>query len=185
MCTDWVEIAEDDGDEVGIRFSVIFEYLFDHGFSLSVWIGRHSAVFLDANLLAVAVDASTAGKDDFIAFELVHHLEEVYCPCNVVIIVFEGLADGLPDCLEASEVNDGGGLELREYLVDLLYLLEVHIHILDVLLARDLLQSIEALELRVVQVVQDQHVVALLDQFYHRVRPNVPKAPGHQDFILR
>jgi hypothetical protein len=82
-------------------------------------------------------------------------------------------------------VNDGCGLVLSENLIYLFNLFEICIHVLYILLARDLLQSVQALELRVVQVVQYQHVVAFLDQLDHSVGADVAEAASHKDLILR
>jgi hypothetical protein len=60
---------------------------------------------------------------------------------------------------------DPGWFVLGNDLVDLLVVLEVSIYELDLLFSGDLLEPLKALHLRVVQIVQQQDVVALIYEF--------------------
>jgi hypothetical protein len=79
---------------------------------------------------------------------------------------------------------DPGWFVLSNDLVDLLVVLEVSIYELDLLFPGDLLQPLKALHLRVVQIVQQQDVVALIYEFDSSVRPDVPETTRHQDALL-
>ncbi len=93
MSTNWVKIAKDNRNEFRIRFGVVFQYLFNHCFGLSIRISRYSAVFLYTYLLSIAIYTGAARENNFVAFVLLHDFQQVDGPCKIIIIVFEGLVN--------------------------------------------------------------------------------------------
>ena len=73
VSTYWVEVPERNGEEIRIRFGIIPQDLFDHGFSLPVRVGGCALIFLYALLMSIAVHAGRAGKYNFVYFVLLHH----------------------------------------------------------------------------------------------------------------
>lgn len=80
MSSYWVEVPERNGEEIRIRFGVIPQDLFDHGFSLTVRVGGRALIFLDALLVSIAVHACRAGEYNFVDFVLLHHPQQVDGP---------------------------------------------------------------------------------------------------------
>ena len=68
--------------------------------------------------LRETVDGSGGGEDDVLAAVLLHDLEEDEGAGDVVVVILEGLGDGLAHSLEARKVDDAVDLVLGEDLLE-------------------------------------------------------------------
>ena len=152
---------------------------------LGVAIGRGGllvgCVLGDGQVLGVglSIDRAAAGEDDALDAIGWHELQEVDERDNIVAVVEQGQLDALAHSLGGGEVDDARDgrilLEhgLRGSLVAQIYLLEGRAH------TRDLLDAVEHLYLGVGKVVDDDHVVASLDQFHGGMATDEARSARH------
>lgn len=82
-------------------------------------------------------------------------------------------------------MNDSSGFVIFKYLIDLFNLFEICIDILYVLLACDIIKSVKAVKFQVVKIVENEHIITILNKFDRYEGINAAETSCHQDFILR
>mmetsp|Transcript_90675 Transcript_90675/g.270625 ORF Transcript_90675/g.270625 Transcript_90675/m.270625 type:complete len:267 (-) Transcript_90675:15-815(-) len=173
----WVEVPQDGHPHVLVCLCGVHHDLLDHVLGPAVGVRAPQRLLLVKGLLAGPVDGCRRGKHNGGALVLDHGVEDVEGPPYVVLVVPEGLGDGLPDGLEPSKVDDAVKLLRGKELVDGFCVAHVHPEQRHIL-AGDLFQSVHDLRAGIHQVVHDGHVEAVLNELDHRVRADVTCAAG-------
>ncbi len=108
MCTDGIEITQNDNIPFGICLLHIHQHLLQHGFGLTVRIGAMSfgALFRDGDNGRITIDRRTGREYDILATMAAHYVQENEGACHIVVIILQWLHTALAHSLQASEMND-------------------------------------------------------------------------------
>jgi len=110
---------------------------------------------------------------------LVHHSQQGDGSCHVVVVVVKRLCHGLSYGFVGSEMDDSYRFVFLEDFVYCLKALNINLLKGNIILFGDLLDSLEALDVGVVEVVYNHHFIALSDQLDHGVRSDVTYSSCH------
>mmetsp|Transcript_22026 Transcript_22026/g.68117 ORF Transcript_22026/g.68117 Transcript_22026/m.68117 type:complete len:242 (-) Transcript_22026:231-956(-) len=178
----WVEVAQQHDRPLLVGDGHVAHYLLDEVFGAAVRVGGlHLAVLCGRHGVRLAVHGGAAAKHYVLAAMAPERNHKVERAHHVVAVVPQRLGHRLPHRLEPREVDARVELALLAHRVRGGHVQQVHLVKGQVLrlVARQLLDALHRHLARVVQVVQDVHLAAALQQQQHRVRAYVPRAARH------
>ena len=165
--TDRVEVTKQDDIPLRICRMNIGQNLLLHplGPAIRISAGSLRAVLRDRNLRRIAVHRRRAGENDVLAAMRTHLVGQIQRRSDVRAVILNRLVHGLTDGLQTSEVNNRVDLVLIE---DTLHRCTIH-HIIRIelhLLPGDLLDPVDRLLIRVIQVIDDDHIIARVQKLH-------------------
>ena len=176
---DGVEVAEQDHGELGIGLREVAEDLFGHVLGPAVGIGAAAgdAVLGERHLVRAVVDRGGGGEHDLLGVELAERLGERDRGVQVVVVVFQRLRDGFADRLQPGEMDGAVDLVLGEDAFERGAVADIRL-IENDFLPGDLLDAVQGFRVGVVEVVDDDHVHALVEEFDAGVASDVSGSAG-------
>ena len=186
MGADGVEVAEQHNVPLGVGGVNVHKDLLNHPLGPAIGVGRGLlGVFLgDGRVIRIAVDGRGAREDDGLAAMVAHNVDEHQGVLDVVVVVLDGLAHRLADGLKAGEVDDAVDLMGIEDLVHGIAVEHVGLvegEVLGGLVAHDGLDTVDGDGAGVGEVVDDDDLVATLEQLNDGVRADKAGATGYED----
>lgn len=172
-----VEVAEEHHGELGIGLGGVFKDLLHHGLSPAVGIGAGAARHgLDVRIrVLLAVHGGRRREHDVMHPARLHAFQKGESGVDVVAVVLNWLADGFAHSLEAREVDDAVDAVLAEDLEQVF--LDAHVDFVGGnFLSRHFLYTSNSFRRAVAIVVRNDDIVPGIQQFYCRMRTDVPCA---------
>lgn len=123
-------------------------------------------IFIDWNILRVAIDGARGGEHHVFAPMLCHRFAKFNCSCNIVIVVTQRIFYRFVHILSSSEMNDSVKLILREYFVHLVKASQVSLDKRHVgsFVPCELCHAINGQLKRIVQIINNCNFVPMLEQ---------------------
>ena len=186
MGTDGIEVTEQHDVPLGVGGVDVHEDLLNHPLGPTIGVGRGllGVLFGDGRVVRIAVDGRGAREDDGLAAMVAHDVDEHQGVLDVVVVVLDGLAHRLADGLKAGEVDDAVDLMGVEDLVHGLAVEHVGLvegEVLGSLFAHDGLDAVDGDGAGVGEVIDDDDLVAALEQLNDGVRADKTGATGYED----
>ena len=185
---DGVEVAkQDSGDRCAALHVVLHDFLVD---LLCVAVGAFSLLdrgfFRNGQVFGIGLAVNGAGRreDDTLNVVLGHQFQEVNEAEKVVFVVHQGFLHAFAHCLGGGEVDNAlnagifleNGFKTGE--VAAVYFLEGGAN------ARDFLNAVHDICLRVAEIVHNYNVVTGVLQFYGGVRTDETGTASHQNCLF-
>mmetsp|Transcript_26906 Transcript_26906/g.43159 ORF Transcript_26906/g.43159 Transcript_26906/m.43159 type:complete len:237 (-) Transcript_26906:59-769(-) len=177
---DGVEVPEDRHALLLVGLLVVPHDLLNHELRPAVGIRASQCLLLIYWFLADPVDGRGGGKHDGLAVVVLHRLEDVEGPDDVVLVVKHGLRDRLPNCLESSKVDNAIELLLLEKLVHSRCVAHIDLEKRH-LVTGDLLDAFQHLRACIHEAVHDGHPKTCFQQLHHGVGADVACATCAED----
>ena len=186
MGTDGIEITEQHDVPLGVGGVDVHEDLLNHPLGPTIGVGRGLlGVFLgDGRIVRIAVDGRRAREDDGLTTVVAHDIDEHQGVLDIVVVVLDGLAHRLANGLKAGEVDDAVDLVGIEDLVHRIAVEHVGLvegEVLGGLVAHDGLDAVDGNGAGVGEVIDDDNLVATLEQLNDGVRADKAGAAGNED----
>ena len=186
MGTDGIEITEQHDVPLGVGGVDVHEDLLNHPLGPTIGVGRGLlGVFLgDGRIVRIAVDGRRAREDDGLTAVVAHDIDERQGVLDIVVVVLDGLAHRLANGLKAGEVDDAVDLVGIEDLVHRIAVEHVGLvegEVLGGLVAHDGLDAVDGNGAGVGEVIDDDNLVATLEQLNDGVRADKAGAAGNED----
>ena len=186
MGTDGVEVTEQHDIPFGVGGVNVHKDLLDHPLGPTIGVGRGLLRILlgDGRVVRVAVDGRGAREDDGLAAMVAHDVDEHQGVLDVVVVVLDGLAHRLADGLKAGKVDDAVDLMGIEDLVHRIAVEHVGLvegEVLGGLVAHDGLDAVDGDGAGVGEIIDDDDLVATLEQLNDGVRADKAGATGNED----
>ena len=186
MSADGVEVTEQHDVPLGVGGVDVHKDLLDHPLGPTIGVGRGLLRILlgDGRVVRVAVDGRGAREDDGLAAMVAHDVDEHQGVLDVVVIVLDGLAHRLADGLKAGKVDDTVDLMGIEDLVHRIAVEHVGLvegEVLGGLVAHDGLDAVDGDGAGVGEIIDDDDLVATLEQLNDGVRADKAGATGNED----
>ena len=182
---DGVEVAQQHDVPLRVGGVEVGEDLLDHPLGPAVGVGRGllGALLGERQRVRVAVDGGGAGEDDGLAAVLAHDVDERERVADVVGVVLDRLGDGLAHGLVAGKVDNATRAVLVEDLGERGAVVDVGLvegEIGGGGLTHDGLDAVADLGRRVGEVVDNDDLVAALEEFDNRVAADEAGTAGHE-----
>eukprot|EP00406_Dinophysis_acuminata_P049574 CAMPEP_0179301132 /NCGR_PEP_ID=MMETSP0797-20121207/47397_1 /TAXON_ID=47934 /ORGANISM="Dinophysis acuminata, Strain DAEP01" /LENGTH=367 /DNA_ID=CAMNT_0021010633 /DNA_START=358 /DNA_END=1461 /DNA_ORIENTATION=+ len=174
---DRVEVAEERHAELRVGRRRVHEDPLDHVLRPAVRVRAAQGPPLVDRLLARLVDRRGRREDDPLAPVLAHGFEEIQGCDKIVLVVPQGLLDGLANGLQSREVDHAIKLLLPEQPVNSFGIACIDVEEWDIL-TRDLLQSSHDLRTCIHEVVQDADLTSGFKKLDYGVGTNVSRTPS-------
>ena len=186
MSADGVEVTEQHDVPLGVGGVDVHNDLLDHPLGPTIGVGRGLLRILlgDGRVVRVAVDGRGAREDDGLAAMVAHDVDEHKGVLDVVVVVLDGLAHRLADGLKAGKVDDAVDLMGVEDLVHRIAVEHVGLvegEVLGGLVAHDGLDAVDGDGAGVGEIIDDDDLVATLEQLNDGVRADKAGATGNED----
>ena len=185
MGADGVEVAQQHNVPLVVGAVEVGKDALEHCLGLAVGIGClvQRAALGDGNLLGLAVHRGGRREDNVLHAMVARHVEQYQRTGNVVPVVLKRLFGAFAHCLEAGEVDDGVDAVLGEGALARLAVQDGGLHELQLIggSAGELADAVDRYQAGIGQVVQDNHVVALLEQLDAGVAADEARTAGNQD----
>ena len=186
MSADGVEVTEQHDVPLGVGGMDVHKDLLDHPLGPTIGVGRGLLRILlgDGRVVRVAVDGRGAREDDGLAAMVAHDVDEHQGVLDVVVVVLDGLAHRLADGLKAGKVDDAVDLMGIEDLVHRIAVEHVGLvegEVLGGLVAHDGLDAVDGDGAGVGEIIDDDDLVATLEQLNDGVRADKAGATGNED----
>ena len=183
MRPDGVEIAQEDAlDLAAGSLDRILEDVLTHLLGRSVRRGRRlpGGLLGHRELLGLAVHGRGGREEDVAAplpFRRFQHIQETP---QIVLVVEDGLFDGLADGLEGREMDDRIDLVFGEERLGRGRIAEIHLLEGNVVPSGDFLDPLEAGHVAVGQIVGDHDLIAGPDKFDGHMAPDEARSARYQ-----
>ena len=186
MSANGVEVTEQHDVPLGVGGVDVHKDLLDHPLGPTIGVGRGLLRILlgDGRVVRVAVDGRGAREDDGLAAMAAHDVDEHQGVLDVVVVVLDGLAHRLADGLKAGKVDDTVDLMGIEDLVHRIAVEHVGLvegEVLGGLVAHDGLDAVDGDGAGVGEIIDDDDLVATLEQLNDGVRADKAGATGNED----
>ena len=186
MSADGVEVTEQHDVPLGVGGVDVHKDLLDHPLGPTIGVGRGLLRILlgDGRVVRVAVDGRGAREDDGLAAMVAHDVDEHQGVLDVVVVVLDGLAHRLADGLKAGKVDDAVNLMDIEDFVHRIAVEHVGLiegEVLGGLVAHDGLDAVDGDGAGVGEIIDDDDLVATLEQLNDGVRADKAGATGNED----
>ena len=186
MSADGVEVTEQHDVPLGVGGVDVHEDLLNHPLGPTIGVGRGllGVLFGDGRIVRVAVDGRGAREDDGLAAMVPHDVDEHQGVLDVVVVVLDGLAHRLADGLKAGKVDDAVDLMGIEDLVHRIAVEHVGLvegEVLGGLVAHDGLDAVDGDGAGVGEVIDDDDLVAALEQLNDGVGTDEAGTAGNED----
>ena len=186
MGTDGIEVTEQHDVPLGVGGVDVHEDLLNHPLGPTIGVGRGllGVLFGDRRIVRIAVDGRRAREDDGLTTVVAHDIDEHQGVLDIVVVVLDGLAHRLANGLKAGEVDDAVDLVGIEDLVHRIAVEHVGLvegEVLGGLVAHDGLDAVDGNGAGVGEVIDDDDLVAALEQLNDGVRADKAGAAGNED----
>lgn len=162
---DGVEIAQQCDAPVGLGPVEVAQHVLDHQLAAAVGIGGRERMLLGQRQeLGLTIDGGRRAEDQGLDAGGAHGLQQAQAADDVVVVVVERLLRRFADGLEAGKVDDGAAAVRAQHGLDGWLVAHVATHH-GQRLAGDALHALQRLGVAVAEVVEDDDVVAGLQQF--------------------
>ncbi len=178
---DRIEVAQQAHGEVLDRLGGVAQDLLGHILRPAVGVGAHAGAgaLPERHLVVAGVDRRGRGKDDVLHAVVAHGLAETHGGEEVVVIVFQRHRHGFADGLEPGEMDRAVDVVLFKDAVERRAVAHV-VFIEGDVLARDLLHAFDGLRAGVDQIIDDDDLVAALEQLHAGVAADIAGAAGDE-----
>ena len=178
-----VKVAKQNHRPLGVSNGQIPEDLLAHVLGPAVGVGTVAGLgsFPQWHLIITGVNGCGRREDDSLDTALAHHTAQGHGGAQVVFIVLQGLGNGLTNSLQAGKMNGALDCMLVKNLVQQCLITDIAL-VEGNLLAGDHLHAVQALRVRVDQVINDNRLVTCFNQFNTSVAADIAGAAGNQNF---
>ena len=172
--TDRIKITKQHYVPLRICFLDVCKNLLQHGFGPAIWIGTLSfrTFFCDRDLCRISIYSCRGRENNILNTMFSHYIYKSQGSCNIILIIFPRLYNGLSNSLQSGKMNTGVNVFFVKNLVKGFPVQDI-CFIKFNRLACDLGNSVKGLLAGIRQIIQNYYVITGILKFYNCMASNV------------